>query len=102
MGVAKRACRLMTLHRCLADLLKSSLCCVQVLNNFTTFYITHQIFFLTFVLLFILHPIPGHSNVYGKREKYYPHLPICYSWVSSFLCLTTHSRHMPGGSNWGE
>ena len=72
----------MALKRWLADLLKSSLCCAQVLNNFTTFYITHQIFFLTFVLLFILHPIPGHSNVYGKRERSYPWLPTCYSWVS--------------------
>ncbi|BDA50388.1 Respiratory burst oxidase homolog protein B [Coccomyxa sp. Obi] len=49
----------------------------KVLNNFNTFYITHQIFFLTFVTLFMIHPVPGHSHVHGKRT----YLPVPYSWM---------------------
>ncbi|CAK0738048.1 hypothetical protein CVIRNUC_000986 [Coccomyxa viridis] len=49
----------------------------RVLNDFTNFYITHQIFFLTFTILFILHPIPGLSHVHGRRT----YLPVTYSWM---------------------
>ncbi|EIE24577.1 hypothetical protein COCSUDRAFT_40936 [Coccomyxa subellipsoidea C-169] len=48
-----------------------------VLNNFTAFYVSHQIFFLVFVLLFMLHPVPKYSHVRGKRQF----LPIPYSWM---------------------
>ena len=51
--------------------------CKQVLNNFNVFYISHQIFFFCFVVLFMLHPIPGYSHVKG-REWW---LPLPYSWV---------------------
>ena len=54
--------------------------CAQALNNFTAFYVSHQIFFLVFVLLFMLHPVPKYSHVRGKRQF----LPIPYSWVRSF------------------
>ena len=49
----------------------------QVLNNFTTFYISHQIFFFVFVVLFMLHPVPSFSHVHGLLWW----LPIPYSWV---------------------
>ena len=62
---------------------------VQVLNNFTNFYITHQIFFLTFTILFILHPIPGLSHVHGLR----PYLPVTYSWVRP--CVPPMQAHAP-------
>lgn len=62
---------------------------VQVLNDFTNFYITHQIFFLTFTILFILHPIPGLSHVHGRRT----YLPVTYSWVRP--CLPHMQAHAP-------
>ena len=70
---------------------------MQVLNNFTNFYITHQIFFLTFTILFILHPIPGLSHVHGRRT----YLPVTYSWVGPCLpcwahapALVAHRQHL--------
>ena len=62
---------------------------VQVLNNFTNFYITHQIFFLTFTILFILHPIPGLSHVHGLRA----YLPVTYSWVRPPAFHTCRHMH---------
>ena len=62
--------------------------CVQVLNNFNAFYVTHQIFFLVFVLLFLLHPVPKYSHVHGKRT----YLPVPYTWVRSPLHNPPHQN----------
>ena len=72
--------------------MKASQCqCWQVLNNFTTFYISHQIFFFVFVVLFMLHPVPSLSHVKGLLTW----LPIPYSWVCT-LSVTSQIKPLPG------